>query len=779
MQQKQRMRLNLRRLKPELHQLIALCILTSPALAGEPTLRNLNLRGIEIGAATTVVVDGDELGTAPRLLLPFATGQQLKAGSTDKQATFEIVPDANVVPGLYQLRVMTDGGVSLPVVIAVDRLPQRPFAVAIERLPISLHGTVGGSTVVETTFAGQAGQKVWIEVDAQRLGSKLRPIVHLYNSKRRQLGWSWGIPALSGDARLDATLPAEDKYTIAVHDAEYSPPGPGFFRLRVGQWSFVDQVFPPVVARGQPQGLEFLGLSAVSRVDLPAQAAAGIVPLAWPGEGMWSGPRPFVNVSPHAELIEQPPAAGVQELPSGPLGVSGRLLTPFEEDFYKVPVVPGSKLRLEVFAERYGSPIDVAVLVRNETGDVLARAEDGPGMVDPVLEYAVPAMTTYVVVGVIDTQGRDGPHGIYRLTIDPNTPGIPRRDFTLGTSAQRVSLPTGGRWVVPVWLDRQGYASGIELAAGNLPGGLRLEGTAIPEGADGTLLTVERGDAPFDAAIATWQGRTADGFQQPVIVAGHPLARLQPWLAGEIAVAPTTAKAVDFQVDWRGLPSDAGVVPTVRLALPVKLVRPPGAEVVRLTLLTSQPALLLNGQPDPNRALRPEKPVEVAANVLEAEFGVLVPPELPAPVYDLTIQAELLTADKQRVQATAFAPVRRMPVRVPVAVQLAGAAQIDVSLEPNKGATVMISGKVERREGLTGDVVVNLAGLPAGASAAAVTVKADATDFAISLVLPATLPAGEIKGLNLSASAAAPGNPALRVRSRDVEVLLIVKPAAK
>ncbi len=165
--------------------------------------------------------------------------------------------------------------------------------------------------------------------------------------------------------------------------------------------------------------------------------------------------------------------------------------------------------------------------------------------------------------------------------------------------------------------------------------------------------------------------------------------------------------------------------------------------------------------------------------MLEADFGVLVPPELPAPVYDMTIQAELLTADKQRVQATTFAPVRRMSVRMPVVVQLAGAAQIDVSLEPAKGATVMIAGKVERREGLTGDVAVTLAGLPVGASAAAVTVKADATDFSISLVLPANLPAGEIKGLKLSANAAAPGNTALRVRSRDVDLVLVVKPIAK
>ena len=35
---------------------------------------------------------------------------------------------------------------------------------------------------------------------------------------------------------------------------------------------------------------------------------------------------------------------------------------------------------------------------------------------------------------------------------------------------------------------------------------------------------------------------------------GDPLERLQPWMASELAVAPTTAKGVDFQVEWRDLP---------------------------------------------------------------------------------------------------------------------------------------------------------------------------------------------------------------------------------
>src|SRR5205823_12807435 len=130
------------------------------------------------------------------------------------------------------------------------------------------------------------------------------------------------------------------------------------------------------------------------------------------------------------EVLQQPGSRPFQDLPAGPVAVSGRLLAPFEEDRYRVPVTPNTKVRFEVFAERLGTPVDVALAVRNDVGADLARAEDGPGTLDPVLEYAVPDKVMSVVVAVIDSQGRGGPRGVYRLIVDPVTP-VGTNDFHL------------------------------------------------------------------------------------------------------------------------------------------------------------------------------------------------------------------------------------------------------------------------------------------------------------------------------------------------------------
>src|SRR5438132_14145015 len=63
-------------------------LLTSPLAAAEPAVRNVNVRGLQLGGTTTVTIDGDDLGKSPRLLLPFPAKQTLKPGSTDKQAMF-------------------------------------------------------------------------------------------------------------------------------------------------------------------------------------------------------------------------------------------------------------------------------------------------------------------------------------------------------------------------------------------------------------------------------------------------------------------------------------------------------------------------------------------------------------------------------------------------------------------------------------------------------------------------------------------------------------------
>jgi len=141
---------------------------------------------------------------------------------------------------MYNLWLANANGISGKTVVAVDHLPQRAFADKVDSLPVALHGTVGGSAKLRTTFVGKKDQNILVEMEAKRLGGKLRPVLHLYDEAGKHLAWSMPSPALRGDTRLKVKLPAAGKYTIELHDLQYAAPPPNHFRLMIGMWQFAD-----------------------------------------------------------------------------------------------------------------------------------------------------------------------------------------------------------------------------------------------------------------------------------------------------------------------------------------------------------------------------------------------------------------------------------------------------------------------------------------------------------------------------------------------------------
>jgi hypothetical protein len=357
---------------------------------------------------------------------------------------------------------------------------------------------------------------------------------------------------------------------------------------------------------------------------------------------------------------------------------------------------------------------------------------------------------------------------LYRLVITPAS-AVGPPDFALFTPNKR--LPHAGKSVVPIYVERRGDDGPITLSADGLPPGVTLTNAVIPAGANGTLLVLEA-PSPTPASIVRFRGIGTKQEVRPVIVRGHALETVQPWLATELPYAPPP-KPSEFSIAWRGLAPDVALMPVNKLALPIVVQRPPEG-LVRLTLLTSQLPVLTNRQPDPNRNLRQEKPVELPAKVTDGALDVLVPADLVGSGYDVVVQAELLTADRAKVVATAFTPVRRIPVRQPFTVQLVSAS-VTAKRDAKTGLTAEVVGRIERAPGFNGDVTIAITGLPPGARLAPTLVKADATQFTAALTFAPTQPPGDLRGLQLAGSAAPDSKqPNVRVKSPDLPIMVTV-----
>jgi hypothetical protein len=722
------------------------------APAAAPQISNVTLRGLQRGAITTLTIEGSDLLPDPRLLLavPIAS-QAIKEAATPKRVDIEVTLSPNISSGIYQLRLANTKGVSNPALISIDDLEQPRFGPQIARLPAALHGNLPTSETLNTSFTGRKGQRIVLDLEARRLGAAIDPVVELYDSRQVQLAYSQGHAILAGDARLEVVLPADGKYTIELRDILYRAGKPNHFRLKVGELYYGDRIFPLGGQRGTETSFDLIGMIPPAarqiRVDLHGALADIPVPLP-PIQGL-TGMAPRIVVDDFPEVMEvEPPAGKLQEV-TVPAVINGRIGKPGEEDRYRLLVKPGRKLRFDVLASGAGSPLDGVLFLRNESGAQLAMSDDRPNTTDPGLDFTVPSGSTSLVVALTDLLGRGGNDYIYRLAITP----ADRPDFSLTMFEDRQVIPEGGTAVFRIRASRAGYQGAIRLSLPDLPEGVIASGNEIPAGATDTLVSLSASSGVRPAQLVTRIVGASDDPKKPIqrlaMLPVTALTELQPWLRSEFAVAVTEPGPVQIAWGTGEAPLPIGTRHPVR----VKVARGTGVSgPIRLSLLTNQnvPKTADGKQDDVKRALRIDGTPMIAADQVNGEAPILVPPDLPAGTYDLAVRAELLSTDSKSVLATAITPSRRLQALRPFTLQLAGPGLIEA--KSGSGVTGKLRGKVIRASGFTSPVTVTLAGLPAGLTAPTAIVPGDKSEFELSVAFPEDTKLGALLNIKLSAT---------------------------
>lgn len=599
----------------KLLHLCAIALLGATAAKAAPNITSMSVRGLQIGATTRVVFSGSDLIPAPRIVTSIAiTKQTVIKTPLVNRVEMDITLDDDVIPGVYNLRLASGAGISPGVVVSVDRLPQIPFAPKIESLPVAMHGTLSGSNIAKTSFSGSKGQQVIIDVEASRIAGKLRPVIHLYDAARRQIGLSLPDPSLSGDARLTTSLPDDGDYTIELHDLEYAAPAPNHYRIKVGMFHYADMVYPPAVQVGKNIQLTLVGnVPEDQRIEINANSLIGygnVAPVHWSKLKTATGAPPRIEISSFPEFVESLPTADLQKLSKPPVAVSGRLNAREQADRYTLPVTEGAKLRFEVFADRLGSPIDVNLEIKNDKGARLAFNDDIAGTTDSRVDYTVAKGVTSVEVVVKDEVGRAGDRSIYRLVATQLDDETKNPSFTLNVNSDTYNVPEGATRVLHVTAERENYDGPIKILVDGLPPGISIDAPDIPTGSNATLVTI-RGAGKAANAIARIRG-TSVGLKPEVTTTAkfgaHPLSKTMPWMMNDIALAIAPPTKEPFRLEWSKPVGDTPLVLGTTFKAPLKLVRPSAAiGPIRLSVVVGEPVPVVNNRPDANRAVRAER----------------------------------------------------------------------------------------------------------------------------------------------------------------------------
>ena len=520
-------------------------VVCQAAFAAAPVITELQPRGAQQGHPFKLTIVGKDLGTGVRIVstLP-ATFTSLNSAMS---AAFLVEPKPEATPGVYPIRIESSKGISNVLLFSVGTFPEvmeeeslqyaKPnsndsieTAQPIQQAPVTVNGTLRGAERDVYRVSGKAGERRVFEVEARRCGSAIDPVLRIFDGNGKQLAHSDDAPGSGLDARLDFTFPREGNYYVEVHDARFSKQAQNFYRLKMGNYSYAEGIFPLGGRRGEIAGVTLFGSDLKADVKMPVDLRKMTPDTRFTSVSLPDSPAlPLLfAVSDLPELMQ--PVEGALPVPSV---VNGRLSKAGAVDRYKVRVNPGDRLLFEIQARDLGtSRLEAVITVYDAAGKKLDSAGDKPlaedvfavqgtsrTSNDPFLNLTVPKDVHEITVAVEDLAERGGPFYAYRL--------ITRRqaeDFQLVIGAAYANIPAGGTFMINVFADRRGYDGPIQIVIPDLPKGFILDGGIIPrETVDlnnartfnrrGVLTITSPPDAaPFSGQLVVWgEGKLADG----------------------------------------------------------------------------------------------------------------------------------------------------------------------------------------------------------------------------------------------------------------------------
>lgn len=211
--------------KPEDASRILMCIPLG-VLPGQTT--KVTARGLLLEGATEVKTADSrvqvKLISQGKAVVP---GNQNAQKVGDNQVEFEVITPADYPPGNLDVVVATPKGeakYSLPIggaaptVAEMEPNPGFKQAQAIAIPQVVIGGIENPGDVDVYAIDVQAGQKLELEVHAERLGSGLDALISIYDSQAQLIATHDDLPD-SRDARLEVTVATAGKWFVVVQDA--------------------------------------------------------------------------------------------------------------------------------------------------------------------------------------------------------------------------------------------------------------------------------------------------------------------------------------------------------------------------------------------------------------------------------------------------------------------------------------------------------------------------------------------------------------------------------
>lgn len=732
--------------------LLALALI-GPAAAQLPTLDALLPRGGQRGTEVSVELRGKKLGGALDLMFsdPALELVELEQESA-RRVTARIRIGASAPPGPRWIRLRTSSGLTNLLNFSVGAFPhvaevepngspaQAQAIGATDGGAVTVRGVVELEDMDVYRVEGHAGERLSVEVEAMRIGSRLDAAVSLVDSRGFVLRSCDDVAFARQDPAFSVVLPEDGDYFIRVRQAAYRGDKDSHYLLHVGDFPRPLSLLPLGGPAGEPLEVELLGEAGVlgsATVQVPAGGAhGGWVPPGAAGVPVELGGR----VAPTPCWLRPSPLPNVMESTDGsvtpfavPSALNGRLESEGDSDRFSFEVKEGQSYVVEVWARRLRSPLDSVLRLRRDPAKAPVKEnDDADGHPDSAMQFTAKGGGR-VELELSDQLGRGGPEFTYRIEV---TNGAPSIAVSTPRLIKALAVPRGGRALAMVRVEREGAPGDLERVIEGLPEGVSAEVIELPEGMGlWPILLEATADAPLahgELHVRAEAGGAAAGFldeRRLVEGANQTLFWAQTVRGMSLAVTDQAPIALSLDVPSVPLPRRGAVDVRVRVQ------RAEGAKgPVTASLPFLPPGLTASGQ------------ITIPADKDEGVISLNAAADARLGSWQLVAAAEI-DGPASRVRV-ASAPAS-LEVTPPF---LTGRAQA-LSLERSESGSLLV--KVQRNEGCPAGGELRAVGLPRGVSAEAVAFGAGAAVGAAEVLVPLRVaedsPTGKHSGLVLNA----------------------------
>lgn len=573
---------------------LAAVLLVRPAYAQPPTLESVFPAGGQVGQAVEVTVAGSLQGVqALRCSVPGVTCDRLDA------SRFRLSIPADAPLGQCDMWAVGETGVSGPrpfilgnrgelTEIEAADLPSGDMDIP---QPIVVNGRIHESGDVDVfRFEARQGQRIVIECWAERLDSRLRAVLEVFDARGQRLAVNRGYFGI--DPLIVFSAPLDGTYSIRIQDLTSSGGAEHDYRLDVSSEPRVAFCVPAAVERGRATRITLYGWNLVPPNSGSASAGefdqvdveipASLVEPAWPlpvrlhptQVELASSSFPWISPGGHVPLL-----VGVTDVPVTtaepgnhspssaqtlvpPCEVSGLLVEGNECDWFVFAARRGEVFFLEAHGQRIQSPVDLEIGVYSlgestdtadpqgserpgsDLGPLLARFTDEVRNIggsfptahpDPAGRWLVPADGRYAIAirNVIGGLQAD-PRRVYRLSVRREEPDFHLVALPNPREPGALNVQRGGRQVVDLLaFRRRGFSGSIRVAARDLPAGIECPDVWFGPDVDRAALIVSAGPS----AASMFGDLVLEGFAEdrqrtlgvePSRFAGAPSAFADP-----------------------------------------------------------------------------------------------------------------------------------------------------------------------------------------------------------------------------------------------------------